>query len=115
LTRRAKRLVLVSAALALLVGACGHKLVPEPGQHTVRIYPDEQSYQRLREIKNALKKQPGPFAGMVAGMGEQALSRELPIDTPVKIVSQDSVGAVVEVTSGPNKGVRGFVPIANLK
>jgi hypothetical protein len=103
------------AALSLLVAACGHKLVADPGHHTVRIYLDEQSYQRLRELKNALKKQPGPFAGMVAGMGEQVMSKELPSETPVKVVSQDATGAVVEVTSGPNKGMRGFVPIANVK
>jgi hypothetical protein len=101
--------------LAVLATACGHKLVAEPGQHTVRIYTDEQSYQKLRELKNALKNQPGPLAGMMAGMGEQVMSRELPSDTPVKIVSQDSLGAVVEVTSGAHVGVRGFVPAANLK
>jgi hypothetical protein len=72
-------------------------------------------YQRLHDLENTLKKHPSPFGGMVAGMGQQLLTKEVPSDTPVNILAQDSLGALVEVASGPKKGIRGYVPSANLK
>jgi hypothetical protein len=39
---------------------------------------------------------------------------ELDNDTPIRIVSQDSDGAQVEVTDGPEKGATGFVARDNI-
>ena len=51
---------------------------------------------------------------MLGGLGEGFVTRELDNNTPVRIISQDSEGAQVEVTDGPDKGATGFVAKDNV-
>ena len=53
-------------------------MVASPGEHTVKVYPDQGDL------------------------------------TPVRIVTSNDEGSVVEVTHGPFKGVTGFVPRQNV-
>lgn len=94
---------------AMLVAGCGHRVVASPGEHTVKLYRDEATYERIKE----LKKQGGPI-GMVGQLGEGLVTKELDNHTPVRIISSDSEGAQVEVTDGPDKGAKGFVPKDNI-
>ncbi len=105
------RRLLTAAALAaaMLAAGCGHRLVANPGEHTVRLYQDEATFEK---IKN-LKKQGGPMA-MLGQMGEGFVTKELDNHTPVRIISQDSEGAQIEVTDGPDKGTQGFVARQNV-
>jgi hypothetical protein len=96
-------------AAAMLIAGCGHRLVAGPGEHTVRLYRDEATYEKIKD----LKKQGGPMA-MLGQMGEGFVTKELDNHTPVRVISQDSEGAVVEVTDGPDKGAQGFVAKGNL-
>ncbi len=105
------RRLLIGAALtaaALAIG-CGHRLVASPGQHTVKLYRDEATYEKIKD----LKRQGGPMA-MLGQMGEGFVTKELDNHTPVRIISQDNEGAQVEVTDGPDKGTQGFVAKANV-
>jgi len=47
-------------------------------------------------------------------MGENLAAGKLDNQTPVKIISGDDLGSNVEVSDGPSKGMKGFVPKANL-
>jgi hypothetical protein len=51
---------------------------------------------------------------MLGGIGEGFVSKELGDNTPVRIISEDSEGAQVEVTDGPDKGAQGFVARSNV-
>jgi hypothetical protein len=107
---KSKRVVIGAAlAAAMFAIGCGHRLVASPGEHTVKLYRDEATYEKIKE----LKKQGGPIA-MLGQMGAAFVTRELDNHTPVRIISQDSEGAQVEVTDGPAKGTQGFVARDNL-
>jgi hypothetical protein len=89
----------------------GHILVVAgSGEHTVKLYRDEATFEKIKE----LKKQGGPMA-MLGGLGEGLVTRELDNHTPGRIISQDSEGAHIEVTDGPDKGAQGFVAMENLE
>src|SRR5579864_2660713 len=105
------RHLLIGAALAaaMLALGCGHRVVASPGEHTVKLYRDEATFEKIKE----LKKQGGPIA-MLGQMGEGFVTRELDNHTPVRIISQDSEGAQIEVTDGPDKGAQGFVAKDNV-
>jgi hypothetical protein len=105
------RRLVIGAALsaALLAMGCGHRVVATGGEHTVKLFRDEATYEKIKE----LKKQGGPI-GMIGGLGEGLVSKELNNNTPVRIISQDSEGAQVEVTDGPDKGAQGFVAKSNV-
>jgi hypothetical protein len=105
------RRLLIGAALAaaLMVMGCGHRVVANPGEHTVKLYRDEATYEKIKD----LKKQGGPI-GMLGGIGEGLVTKELDNHTPVRIISKDSEGAQVEVTDGPDKGKQGFVAKDNI-
>jgi hypothetical protein len=100
--------VLAAVAIAVLAG-CGHKLVARGDDHTVKLYPNEATYMKIK----GLKKEGGPMA-MLGGMGESMATREVDNNTPVRIISTDDQGAMVEVTDGPNKGVQGFAAKENV-
>jgi hypothetical protein len=105
-----KRLVIGAAlSAALLAIGCSHRVVANEGEHTVKLYHDESTYEKIKD----LKKQGGPI-GMLGGIGEGFVSKELDNNTPVRIISQDSEGAQVEVTDGPDKGAQGFVAKNNV-
>lgn len=97
-------------AVALFVAGCQHRLKAAPGETSVAVYPDEQTYTKLAN----LKKQ-GGVAGMIGGFGQNLAAKQVDDKTPVKIVSSDDVGYTIEVTDGPNKGLTGFVPKTSVK
>ena len=103
----------ISAAIALaapiLLGGCSHKVVAGEGQTQVSIYPDEDTYRKLSQMKAQ-----GGVAGMLSGMGENLATGKLDNNTPVRIISSDDLGSSVEVSDGPSKGMKGFVPKANV-
>lgn len=101
------RLILVASILALsvVVAGCGHKLVAAPGKHTVVVYPDESTYLKIEN----LKKQ-GGMAGMLGGLGQSFTAVQVENKTPVKILSSDDKGAIIEIQKGPHLGLKGFVP-----
>lgn len=99
--------VLVGAALAL--AGCGHKLVATSGEKTVAIYPDEDTYKKIEQMKGE-----GGVAGMFGGLGESLATKQVSNDTPVKILFSDNFGSEIEVLEGSEKGQRGFVPKANV-
>jgi hypothetical protein len=97
--------------LALFVAGCQHRLVAAPGESTVAIYPDRQSYDKFQE----LKKQGNPLAQLARGFGQSFAAKKTVDDkSPVKIISSDDEGDLIEVTDGPDKGVTGFVPKNNV-
>ena len=104
-----KMSIALAVAALLILGGCSHKLVATEGQAQVSIYPDEDTYKKLAQMKAQ-----GGVAGMLSGMGENLAAGKLDNKTPVKIVSSDDLGSNVEVTDGPSKGMKGFVPKANV-
>ena len=50
--------------------------------------------------------------GMLGGIGANLAAKEMDDQTPVRIVTSNDEGSVVEVTDGPFKGVTGFRPAA---
>ena len=105
---RTRSATIALAALVMLAG-CGHKLVATEGQTQVAIYPDEDTYKKLAQMKAQ-----GGVAGMLSGMGENLATGKLDNQTPVKILSSDDLGSNIEVSDGPSKGMKGFVPKANV-
>jgi hypothetical protein len=102
-----KRSLIVIAALAgaLAFSAMGckesasnHKLVGTDGQHSVPLYPDEATYQKVSH-------EPAPAGANAPQVDDQ---------TPVVIISADDNGAVVQIMDGPMKGQNGFVPKNNV-
>lgn len=103
-------MLLAAMAAALMLAGCGHRVVASAGQHTVRVYPDQATYDRLTQLKS----QGGAVGGMLGGLGADLTTKEVDDQTPVRIVSSNSEGSEVEVTDGPFKGLRGFVPKQNV-
>jgi hypothetical protein len=105
------RCLVIGAALAaaMLAAGCSHRVVANPGEHTVKLYRDESTFEKIKD----LKKQGGPMA-MLGQMGQAFVTKELDNNTPVRIISRDSEGAQVEVTDGPDKGASGFVAKDNV-
>ena len=104
---RITRFALAAATIgvALTVAGCQHHLVAAPGDNTVAIYPDRQTYDKLAELKKS-----GPLGQLASGLGKGVESKTVDDKTPVKVLSSDDEGDTVEVSDGPNKGVSGFVP-----
>jgi len=97
------------AILTLLCAGCGHYLRATDGQTSVAVYPDEATFVKVKSLEG----QGGPMA-MVGSLGENVLAKKLDDQTPVRIISRDRMGSMIEVLDGPNKGLRGFVPQPNL-
>lgn len=107
---KSRRMLIAAAVAAVLSAAgCSHRVVANAGEHTVKLYRDEATFERIKD----LKKQGGPMA-MLGGLGEGFVTKELDNHTPVRIISQDSEGAQIEVTDGPDKGAQGFVAKQNV-
>ena len=109
---RLRTLITLSFVLvaALSAAGCGHKVVANPGETTVSIYPDEDTWQKLGQMKSQ-----GGVVGMLSGLGAGLATKQVDNNTPVKIISSDDSGSKIEVLDGANKGLSGFVPKANLK
>ncbi len=102
-------LIAIIGLIALVAGGCQHRLVASGNEHTVKVYPDEATYQKVK----GLKKEGGAL-GMLGGLGETFMAKEVDSNTPVRIISSDPDGARIEVTDGPNKGTQGFVAKENV-
>ena len=106
-------LVAISTAMGLFA-ACQrpvltHKLVVTGNQHSVPLYSDEHTY-----LDVSHEKQQGGVEGMAGEVRNKFSAREIDDQTPVKIVSSDDNGAVIEIIEGPMKGQSGFVAKQNL-
>ncbi len=97
----------IGASLAML--GCGHKLVAAKGERSVAVYPDEQTWTKLAQLK-----QQGGVPGMLGGLGENFAAKKVDDSTPVRIISSDTQGSQIEVTDGPFRGFKGFVPRENV-
>ncbi len=103
---------LIIASLAACNGGAGvtsHKLVATGGEHTIPMYPDEQTF-----LKVASKSQESGVTGAIGGVQKQFAAKEVQDQTSVRIISSDSNGAEVEITDGPLKGQTGFVAPQNV-
>jgi len=94
----------------ILMAGCGHKLVAAKGEPTVAVYPNEEAYTRMLE----LRKQ-GGVAGMLGNLGQNFVARQVDDHTPVRIMGYTDKGYLIEVTDGPNKGLKGFVGKENVE
>jgi hypothetical protein len=90
-------------------GVMTHKLVATGGQHTVPMYPDEQTF-----LKVASKAQQSGVGGAIGGVQKEFAAKDVDDQTSVRIISSDSNGAEVEITDGPLKGQTGFVAPQNV-
>jgi hypothetical protein len=99
----------IAVGTALALAGCGHKLVATSGEKTVSIYPDEDTFKKIEQMKGE-----GGVAGMFGGLGESLATKKVATDTPVKILSSDNVGAEVEILGGSEQGQKGFVPKENV-
>lgn len=100
---------LLLVTLALGLAGCGHKLIAHNGDPMVNVYANRQQFDKVMSMKSQ-----GGAAGLLGGLGENMLARKIPNNTPVKVLSTDDEGAVIEVTDGPDKGVQGYVAKDNL-
>ncbi len=108
--RLSRRSLLAAAGLMVLaLGGCRHRLVARGGEHTVKVYSDEASYEKVKEMKTQ-----GGAMGMLGGLGENFMAKQLDNHTPVRIISSDSEGDQIEVLDGPSKGMQGFVAKENI-
>jgi len=107
LSRRS--LFAIVGLIALVASGCQHRVVAIGDEHTVKLYPDEATYEKVKGMKKE-----GGAMGMLGGMGESFVAKELDNHTPVRIISSDSEGAQIEVIDGPNKGMQGFVAKENV-
>ena len=69
----------------------------------------EEQFDDNLEAIDILKKS-GPIGQLASGLGKGVESKNVDDKTPVKVLSSDDEGDVIEVTDGPNKGTSGFVP-----
>ena len=109
-------LAIVLTASAFTVAACqsgqsivAHKLVATGNQHSIALYPDEQTY-----LKVSRMQQEGGIEGMAGVVRRNFTALAIDDQTPVTIVSSDENGAVVEIAEGPMKGQSGFVGKQNV-
>jgi hypothetical protein len=100
---------IVIGAMVSIIG-CGHKLVAHNGESTVAVYPDENTFTKLSDLRRQ-----GPVGGMIGGIGEGLATKQVDNNTPVKVINSDDRGAQIEVLDGAFKGLHGFVPKDNLK
>jgi len=98
----------IGASLAIV--GCGHRLVAHNGESTVAVYPDENTFTKLAD----LKKQ-GGVGGMIGGLGEGLATKQVDNNTLVRIISSDDKGSQIEVLDGAFKGLHGFVPADNVR
>jgi len=109
-------LAILLAVSALAVAACQsshsivtHKLVASGNQHSIAMYPDEETY-----LKVSRMQQQGGIEGMAGDVRKNFIAWAIDDQTPVTIVSSDQNGAVVEISEGPMKGRAGFVATQNI-
>ena len=94
----------VILVITLALAGCGHKLVAHGGDTTVSVYPDKDSFEKLKHLQN----QGGP-EGMIGGLGASIVAKKVDDGTPIKVISSDDDGYQIEVLDGASKGMRGYV------
>ena len=109
-------LAIILATSAFAMAACQsgqsivpHKLVATGSQHSIAMYPDEQTYVQVSRMQ-----QHGGIEGMAGHVRKNFTALAIDDQTPVTIVSSDANGAVVEIAQGPMKGQSGFVAKRNV-
>ena len=103
---RFSRIGLVASMIAaLFLAGCQHHLVAAPGDNTVAIYPDRQTYDNISKLNKS-----GPLGQLAGGVGKGFATKTVDDKTPVKVLSSDDEGYTIEVTGGPNAGTSGYVP-----
>jgi hypothetical protein len=109
---RISTVVICAAVIGVMisVAGCGHKLVAHNGESTVAVYPDENTFVKLTD----LKKQGGVVGGMIGGLGEGLAAKQVDNNTPVRVINSDDRGAQIEILDGAFKGMHGFVPKDNV-
>jgi hypothetical protein len=105
--------------IAFAVSGCTHRLLPNQGDSTARVYQSEDIYKAIQEDIQQLgdpKVDPNvkKYLGMIIGLAHGE-SRDIDGGTQVKIISSDADGYLVEVQEGKYLGYRGFVAKANLR
>src|SRR5579863_8150660 len=68
----------------LLLAGCGHKLIATADEHTVKVYPDRDTLQKLTDLKRG-----GGIGGMIGNLGSSMTAKEVNDKTPVKVISSD--------------------------
>jgi len=96
--------------LVPLLAGCGHKLVAHSGDTTVNVYASKEQFDKVQSMKSQ-----GGAAAMLGGIGESMLAKKVDNNTPVKVISSDDEGAMVEVLDGRDKGLQGYVAKDNLE
>jgi hypothetical protein len=94
----------VSLVATLALAGCGHKLVAHGGDTTVAVYPDRESFEKLKHLQS----QGGP-AGMIGGLGASLVAKKVDNGTPIKVLSSDDDGYQIEIMDGASKGMSGYV------
>jgi hypothetical protein len=90
-------------------GVVPHKLVVTGNQHSVPMYPDEQTF-----LQVSRQKQEGGIEGMVGKVNKSFNAKEIDDQTPVDVLTADDNGALVKISDGPMMGQTGFVAKQNL-
>ena len=108
-TRTRSCQVLAALTMAIVAAGCSHRVVASAGEHTVKVFPDQATYDKVAKMKAE-----GGAMGMLGGIGANLAAKEVDDQTPVRIITSNDEGNVVEVTDGPFKGVKGFVPKQNV-
>ncbi|MHB8329327.1 MAG: KOW domain-containing RNA-binding protein [Acidimicrobiales bacterium] len=105
------KIIAAAAALGMTIAlvGCGHKLVAAQGEKSIPMYPDEQTFTKISQLK-----QQGGVQGMLGSVGQGLATKQIDDLTPVTVLSSDNNGAQVEITDGPMKGQTGFVSKQNL-
>jgi len=96
--------------LVPLLAGCGHKLVAHSGDTTVNVYASKEQFDKVQSMKSQ-----GGAAAMLGGIGESMLAKKVDNNTPVKVISSDDEGAMVEILDGRDKGTQGYVAKDNLE
>ena len=111
-------IAILMAAAALGLGACQqggqsivqHKLVATGNDHSVPMYPDEETYMKVSHME-----QQGGVEGMAGDVRKSLSAKAIDDQTVVSIVSSDENVALVEVAEGPLRGQSGFVALSTLE
>ena len=71
-------LTLAAIAIAIVAAGCSHRVVASPGEHTVKVYPDQATYDKVVKMKSQ-----GGAMGMLGGIGANLAAKEVDEQTPV--------------------------------